>query len=99
MPLPELIVGGALFGTLEYFVGFADFLEAGFGVLFLADVRMIFASELAVGLLDLRLRGIARHTHDLVVVLELHRTCQCAATGEASKDTLCVALGRINNPM
>src|SRR5258706_9298173 len=37
-PLAQLIVGGALLGTLEYFVGLADLLEAGFGVLFLAHV-------------------------------------------------------------
>jgi hypothetical protein len=81
-----LIVGGALLGTLEYFVGLADLLEAGFGVLFLADVRVIFASELAVGLLDLRLGGIARQTHDLVVVLKLHCTCQCATTAASKQE-------------
>src|ERR1700722_7817988 len=97
MPLAELIVGGALVGTLEHFVRFADLLEARFGVLFLADVRMIFASELAVGLLDLRLRGIARHAHDLVVVLVLHRTRK-PSNGEAGKDTMRRAR-RINNPV
>src|SRR6185312_14131597 len=33
--LSELIVGGALLGALEHFVGFAQVLEACFGVLFL----------------------------------------------------------------
>src|SRR3984957_12188289 len=97
MPLSQLIVGGALLGTLENLIGFADVLEACFGVLFLADVRMIFASELAIGLLDLRLGGIARHTHDLVVVLVLHRTRK-PSNGEAGKDTMRRAR-RINNPV
>src|ERR1700722_558602 len=74
--LSQLIIGRALLGTLEYFVGLADFLEACFGVFFLAHVRVILAGELAVGLLDLRLGGVARHSHHLVVVLELH---QCPA--------------------
>ncbi len=39
MPLPQLIVGCALLGTLEYFVGLTELLEAGFSVLFLADDR------------------------------------------------------------
>src|SRR5882672_1725782 len=78
MSLSQLIVGGPLLRSSQHLVGLADLLETGFGVLLLADVRVIFTSELAVGLLDLRLGGIARHTHDLVVVLELHRAYQYA---------------------
>src|ERR1700758_1626347 len=78
MSLAQLIVGGALLRTPQYLVGLADLLETGFCVLLLADIRVIFASELAVGLLDLRLGGIARPAHDLVVVLKLHRTYQYA---------------------
>ena len=55
----ELIIGRALLGTLEHFVGLADLLEARLGILLLADVRMIFAGQFAVGLLDLRLSRIA----------------------------------------
>src|ERR1700679_3958220 len=76
MPLSQLIVGGALLRALEQLVGLADFLAARLGILFLADVRVIFAGELAVRLLDLRLGGVARHTHDLVIVLKFHGTCQ-----------------------
>jgi hypothetical protein len=94
MPLPQLIVGGALLGALEYFVSLADFLEAGFSVLFLADVRMILASELAIGLLDLRLRGIARQTHDLVVVLKLHRPLPIHSNRGEQARILCVAASR-----
>src|SRR5260370_41118576 len=83
--LSQLIVGGALLGTFKYLVGLADFLEAGFGGLFLADVPVIFASELAVGLLDLRLDGVPRHAHDLVVDLKLHCTCQYVATGPSGE--------------
>jgi hypothetical protein len=72
--LPEMIVGGSLLGILQHFIGFPDFLEAGFRVLFLADIRVVFARQLAVGLLDLRLGCITRDAHDLVIILELHRS-------------------------
>jgi hypothetical protein len=91
MLLAQLIVGGALLRTLEHFVGLSDLLEARFGVLFLADVRVVFTSELAVSLLDLRLGGIARHPHDLVVILELHPTPD-VATATPSR-ILCVGHG------
>src|SRR5271155_2842149 len=46
--LSELIVGGPLLGILQHFIGFADFLEARFSILFLADIRVVFARQLAV---------------------------------------------------
>ena len=49
----QLIVGSALVGVLQDLVRLLNILESGFRVLFLADVRMIFAGELAIGALDL----------------------------------------------
>src|SRR5208283_911158 len=63
---------GALFRAFQHFVGFAEFLEPRFGVLFLAYVRVIFACQLAISLLDLGFGGVARHSHHLVIILELH---------------------------
>ena len=68
----ELIIGGALFRILEHFIGLAHFLEARFGIGFLAHIRMIFAREFAVGPLDLVLGRIPRNAHDLVIVFEFH---------------------------
>src|SRR3569623_2135339 len=58
----ELIVGRALFGILEHFVGLTHFLELGFGIRLLAHVGMIFARKLAIGALDLILGRSAGHT-------------------------------------
>src|ERR1022692_239449 len=68
----ELIVRGALFRAAKHLIRFADFLEASFGVLFLADVRMVFARNVAIRLLDLRIGGIPRHAHHFVIILEFH---------------------------
>src|SRR5580693_4155788 len=68
----QLIIGRALFGTLEHFVGLANLLEARLGILLLADVRMILAGKFAVGLLDLRVSCVPRNTHHLVIILEFH---------------------------
>ncbi len=68
----QLIVSGALFRSPEHLIRFADFLESSFSVLFLADVRMVFARKLAIRLLDLRIGGIPRHAHHLVIILEFH---------------------------
>jgi hypothetical protein len=73
----ELVVGRALLRIPQHLVRFAQLLEACLGVLLLADVGVVLARELAVGLLDLLGRGIARHSHDRVVVLELHPRLRC----------------------
>ena len=78
---PELVVGRALLRVLEHFVGFLQLLEARLGVLLLADVRVVLAGQLAVGALDLVLRGGARHAHDLVVVLVAHGPTLAPAHG------------------
>src|SRR5690606_13362538 len=63
---------GALFRVAQHFVRLTDFLEALLGVRFLAHVRVVFAGELAIGTLDLVLRGAALDTEDFVVVAKFH---------------------------
>ncbi len=53
----ELVILGPLFRVFEYFVGFAQILELFVGVGLLADVRMILARQLPIGLFDLLGRG------------------------------------------
>ena len=50
---PRLIVGGTLLGFLQRLESFIDVLEALLGILFLADIRMKLARQLAIGRLDL----------------------------------------------
>ena len=68
----ELVVGRAFFEILQYGIGLAQLLEADFSIRIFADIGMIFARQRAVGALDFILAGVARHAHDLVVVLEFH---------------------------
>src|SRR5690606_18970194 len=81
--LPERVVRGALLGIAQDLVGFAQLLEALFGVRLLADVRMVFASETAVRALDLVLRRVPVDAHDLVVVLVFH-ACASPSIGGRS---------------
>ena len=68
----ELVVGGAFFGVAQHFVGLGDLLETVLGVGLLANVRVIFASQPTISLLDVLFRGIAGHAENLVVVLVFH---------------------------
>jgi hypothetical protein len=68
----QLVISSALFEIFQDGIGFTQLLEADFGIRVLADIGMIFARQRAVGALDFILAGIARHAHDLVVVLEFH---------------------------
>src|SRR5208283_111742 len=70
----QLIIRRALLRASQYFVSFADLLEVRFRILLLAYIRVILSCKLAIRLLDLRFRGVARHAHHLVIVLELHRS-------------------------
>ena len=70
--LAQLIVCRALLGALEHLIGLADLFEPRLGVFFFADVRMIFAGEFAIGLLDLCLGCVARNAHHLVIILKFH---------------------------
>jgi hypothetical protein len=68
----HLVVRFALLGVLQHLVGFLDLFELFFGVLLLGHVRMVFAGELAIGLLDRVLGGRSFHAQNLVVVLVFH---------------------------
>jgi hypothetical protein len=70
----HLVVGGPLLRIPQDLVGLVDLLEALLGVGGLAHVRVVLAGELAVGLLDVVLRGRARHAEGVVVVLVFHRS-------------------------
>ncbi len=68
----ELIVGGALLGVFQDLVGLAGVLELGLGAGLLVHVRMKRARHLAVGALDVVLRGVFLDAEDFVVVLVFH---------------------------
>jgi hypothetical protein len=53
-------------------VGFVDLLELILGPMVLADIRMEFAGEAAVGFLDLCIVGIPGYAERFVVVLSAH---------------------------
>src|SRR5690606_29485347 len=57
----------------QRFIGLVDRLELLLGALFLADVRVVFARQPAVGGLDLGLARAGLDAEDAVVVLEFHR--------------------------
>ena len=68
----ELVVFGPLVGVFEYLIGLGNLFEAGFRALLFAHVGMVLARQLPIGLLDLLRRSVARHTQNLVVILEIH---------------------------
>src|SRR6266550_2988058 len=82
----ELFVLRALLRVAEHFVGFVDQLEAVGSLGILVDVRVILASQPAIGGLDFFLRRGPRDTERLVVVLVLRRghfcirSCSCRLT-------------------
>src|SRR5207253_6232192 len=69
----ELVVLGPLLGVAEHFVGFVDQLEAVGRLGVLVDVRVILASQPAIGGLDFPLGRGPRDTERLVVILVLRR--------------------------
>ena len=68
----QLIVGSALFLIAQHVVGLVDLAHTLLRVRLLADVGMVLARKLAVGLAHILLGGIARHIQYLVVVFEFH---------------------------
>src|SRR5271165_537206 len=68
----QLIIGRALLGIAQHLIGFLNLFEAVLGVLLLADVRMILASQLAIGALDLVRIGPTGHAESFVIILILH---------------------------
>src|SRR5690606_12067956 len=73
--MSELIVGAPLVLVRQNLVGLRDLLEPrlGLGIAGIA-VRMVLQRLLAIGLLDLFLRGVARHAKQLVEVLTQHES-------------------------
>ena len=68
-----LVVGGAFLRVAQGFISLAQFLEFFLGGLVTRIfVGMIFQGQLAIGLLDLLLAGIAVHAQNLVVVAFCH---------------------------
>ena len=68
----QMIIGRALLGIAQYLVRLLDLLEFVLGVLFLADVRVILARQLAIGALHLIGIGAAGQPENFVIILILH---------------------------
>lgn len=49
--LPELVVFGAALVIFKYFPGFGEIFEFGFGIVFFADIGVIFTCQTAIGVL------------------------------------------------
>ncbi len=86
MACGDPIVDCAFFRILERFVGLVDFLEAGLGVGFAADIGVIFPRQATIGCLDGVGACLARDAQDPVVVFELHDVWLPVATGLGPKD-------------
>jgi len=68
----QRVVGRALLLVAQHVVGFVDLAHAPLGVRLLADVRVVLARQLAVGLADVLVGRVALHAERLVIVLEFH---------------------------
>jgi len=68
----QIVVGGPFLGILQHLVGLVDVAHALLGVGLLADVRMVLAGQLAVGMPDIVVRRPLLDAQRRVVVLELH---------------------------
>jgi len=67
-----VVVGRALVRVAQHFVSLLKLFEFALGVLFLADIGMIFAGELAIGSLHRVRIGAAGHAENFVIILILH---------------------------
>ena len=67
--MAELVVGGALLGILQGFVGFVQFLEAALGF-FVASVAvgMAFLGEAAIGGFDFLIGGAPLDAKNFVII-------------------------------
>ncbi len=83
----ELIVGSALLGVLQDLVSLLHLLEFLLGVRLLADVRVEFAREPAVCLLDLVRARRPSHAQDLVVIAVFHGCCTLGARTPQGKSS------------
>src|SRR5439155_14168207 len=81
----ELVVLLPLLGIAEHLVGLVDLLEPGLGRLVARiDVRVVFARQFPVRLLELLLRRGFRYAEGGVVVLEIHRQSKSSIRISAS---------------
>src|SRR5689334_10506142 len=62
----QVVVFGALVGAFQRFIGFRRILELGLGVLFLADIGVVFARQLPIGGLDRLIVRSRLHAENLV---------------------------------
>src|SRR5690606_27127275 len=69
------------FGVFERSVGFGDLFELVFGVGVFGHVGMVLMGQLAIGLLDFVLRGVAPHSEHFVVVNVFHSDSDGAGHG------------------
>ena len=76
---PKLVVGGSFFRVFQNVVGLCQRLEAGLGVFFLADIRVVLPGQFAVRALDFFRRGAFFNAHRLVIVLEFHLSLSASA--------------------
>ena len=71
--LPIAVVGGALFGITQHFIRLGDLLELLLGrFVTVVAVGVVGHGELAVGLLDVGLRGFPRNAQHRVEVARAH---------------------------
>jgi hypothetical protein len=68
----QRVVGHPLLGVGQHGLRFVELGHAGLRVGLLADVGVVFARQLAIGLLDFVGGGGLGHAENLVVVLEFH---------------------------
>src|SRR5690606_22200759 len=70
--LAKIIIGCPFFRVFQRGIGFSHFLEPTLGVRLLGYIRMIFVSQTAIGLLDIRLGRIALYTKGFVIIDVFH---------------------------
>src|SRR5690606_32020058 len=56
----------------KHFIGFVDFLEAGFGICVLAHIRVIFSRQPAERTFDVGFIGVTRYAQ-YVIIVSCHR--------------------------
>ena len=78
--IAQLVIGGALFRVGEYGIGFIHFSHARRCIGFFADVRMVFARQLAKSFFDGVRTGVFRDAERLVVVFVFHLALLCLPT-------------------
>lgn len=70
--LTKIVIGGPFFRVFQRGVGLGYFLEFSLGIGLLGYIGMIFVSQVAIGLLNLRLGRIALYTKGFVIINVFH---------------------------